>query len=65
MCFSPINEQQEIDTAKIIKEHNPDAIITMSHRIGRVGFVERENATIMNSSLGKLAIKLFHLLKMH
>ena len=55
--FSPINEQQEIDTAKIIKEHNPDAIITMSHRIGRVGFVERENATIMNSSLGKLADK--------
>ena len=29
----------------------------MSHRIGRVGFVERENATIMNSSLGKLADK--------
>ena len=25
----------EIDTAKIVKEHNPDAIITMSHRIGR------------------------------
>jgi N-methylhydantoinase A/oxoprolinase/acetone carboxylase beta subunit len=29
----------------------------MSHRIGRVGFIERENATIMNSSLGKLADK--------
>ena len=58
--FSPINEQQEIDTAKIIKEHNPDAIITMSHRIGRVGFVERENATIMNSSLGNLADKVIN-----
>ena len=29
----------------------------MSHRIGRVGFIERENATIMNSSLGNLADK--------
>ena len=29
----------------------------MSHRIGRVGFIERENATIMNSSLGYLANK--------
>lgn len=55
--FSPINEEQEIETCKIIQEHNPDAIITMSHRIGRVGFIERENATIMNSSLGKLADK--------
>ena len=55
--FSPINEEQEIETAKIIQKENPDAIITMSHRIGRVGFVERENATIMNSSLGKLADK--------
>lgn len=55
--FSPINEKQEIDTANIIKKYNPDSIITMSHRIGRVGFVERENATIMNSSLGKLADK--------
>ena len=55
--FSPINEKQEIETAKIIKKYVPDAIITMSHRIGRVGFVERENATIMNSSLGFLANK--------
>ena len=55
--FSPINEQQEIETSKIIQQFNPNAIITMSHRIGRVGFIERENATIMNSSLGKLADK--------
>ena len=55
--FSPINEKQEIETSKIIKKYNPNAIITMSHRIGRVGFIERENATIMNSSLGNLADK--------
>ena len=55
--FSPINEKQEIETSKIIKKYNPNSIITMSHRIGRVGFIERENATIMNSSLGNLADK--------
>ena len=55
--FSPINEKQEIETAKILKKYVPEAIITMSHRIGRVGFIERENATIMNSSLGFLANK--------
>ncbi|PPR47152.1 MAG: Acetophenone carboxylase gamma subunit [Alphaproteobacteria bacterium MarineAlpha5_Bin9] len=55
--FSPINEKQEILTADIIKKYNPESIITMSHRIGRVGFIERENATIMNSSLGNLADK--------
>ena len=55
--FSPINEKQEIETSKIIQKYNPNSIITMSHRIGRVGFIERENATIMNSSLGNLADK--------
>ena len=61
--FSPINEKQEIETAKIIQQYNPEATITMSHRIGRVGFIERENATIMNASLGKLADKVINSFK--
>ncbi|MDP6342238.1 MAG: hydantoinase/oxoprolinase family protein, partial [Alphaproteobacteria bacterium] len=33
----------------------PDAAITLSHRIGRIGLLERENAAILNAALAGLA----------
>ena len=53
--FSPVNAEMEDRAAKIVAEEIPDAIITKSNEIGRIGLLERENAAILNSCLGALA----------
>ncbi len=55
--FSPVNPDMEARAAEIIANEAPDAMISLSHEIGRVGFLERENATIMNACLTDLAAK--------
>ena len=52
---SPINAEMEHRTAEIVSSEIPDAAITMSSDIGRIGLIERENATIMNASLAELS----------
>lgn len=49
--FSHINPTQENDAAKIIKEKNPNVKISLSHELGGLGLLERENATILNTAL--------------
>ena len=56
--FSPINYDLEIQAGEIIAGIVPDAGITLSHTIGRVGFLERENATILNAALRSLGKKI-------
>src|SRR5690606_2845048 len=46
--FAPINSEMEERAAAIVREECPDVKITLSGSIGRIGFLERENATIMN-----------------
>ena len=53
--FSPVNPAMEKRAAEIMREAVPDIAITLSHEIGRIGFLERENATIMNACLAELA----------
>lgn len=53
--FSPVNPSFEDRAAEIVKEEIPDAAITLSHEIGRIGLLERENAAILNACLGELA----------
>lgn len=53
--FSPINGSMEQRMAEIIQDVAPGAHIALSSEIGRVGLIERENATIMNASLAELA----------
>jgi N-methylhydantoinase A/oxoprolinase/acetone carboxylase beta subunit len=55
--FSPVNADFEARTAEIVKEVMPDANITLSSTIGRIGLLERENAAIMNACLRELALK--------
>ena len=43
--------------AEIVSATLPEADITMSSRIGRIGLLERENAAIMNASLAELSSK--------
>lgn len=53
--FSFINNEQERTAAAILRERLPQARITLSSDIGRIGLLERENAAILNACLGELA----------
>lgn len=53
--FSPVNPDQEKQAADIIASIIPDGKISLSHEIGRIGLLERENAAAMNACLAVLA----------
>lgn len=53
--FSPVSADFELAAADIIAERLPDVHISLSHQIGRIGLLERENATIVNACLRDLA----------
>lgn len=53
--FSPVNAVMEQEAAAIITEQLPDVHVSLSHEIGRMGLLERENATIINACLRELA----------
>jgi N-methylhydantoinase A/oxoprolinase/acetone carboxylase beta subunit len=53
--FSPISDEMETEAAEILRETLPDVAVSLSHEIGRVGLLERENATILNACLRDLA----------
>ncbi|QIK62065.1 hydantoinase/oxoprolinase family protein [Leucobacter viscericola] len=54
--FSPVNHDLEIEAARIIGEVlGNDVAISLSYEIGRIGLLERENATVINAALRELA----------
>ncbi|MDR1808652.1 MAG: hydantoinase/oxoprolinase family protein [Propionibacteriaceae bacterium] len=54
--FSPINTDFERQAAAILEEELGGSVaISLSHEIGRIGLLERENATIINAALRELA----------
>ena len=53
--FSPVNAELEQEVAALFLEQMPDVHVSMSHEIGRMGLLERENATIINAALRELA----------
>ena len=53
--FSPVQDSMEKRAQEILLNEIPEIRVTASHEIGRVGFLERENAAIMNASLAELA----------
>ena len=50
-AFSPMNAEPELAVAQRVLAAVPDARITLSHRIGRIGLLERENAALLNAAL--------------
>ena len=55
--FSPLDSSCEEQAAAILAEECPDAAVTLSHRLGRIGLLERENVTLLNACLLDLARK--------
>ena len=53
--FSPLNASCEEEAAAIVREECPDVAVTLSHRLGRIGLLERENAALLNACLIELA----------
>jgi N-methylhydantoinase A/oxoprolinase/acetone carboxylase beta subunit len=53
--FSLVNGDFERRAAEILTAEVPDLFISFSHEIGRIGLLERENATIINAALRELA----------
>jgi N-methylhydantoinase A/oxoprolinase/acetone carboxylase beta subunit len=53
--FSPLTAECEEAAEQIVREEMPDARITLSHDLGRIGLLERENVTLLNACLQDLA----------
>jgi len=58
--FSPANPSIEMRAAEILENEIPGVRLSLSHRIGRMGLLEREAATIMNAALLELAEEVSH-----
>ena len=53
--FAPVSARQELEAAEIVKAELGDVPISLSHEIGSLGLLERENATILNGALAGVA----------
>ena len=53
--FSPLDASHEERAGQILAEECPGAAVTLSHRLGRIGLLERENAALLNAALAGLA----------
>jgi N-methylhydantoinase A/oxoprolinase/acetone carboxylase beta subunit len=56
--FSPVNNEFEVEAAALITAQLPHVSVSLSHQIGRLGLLERENAAIMNACLHDLAVQI-------
>jgi N-methylhydantoinase A/oxoprolinase/acetone carboxylase beta subunit len=53
--FSPLDPSHEERAREILAEECPEASVTLSHHLGRIGLLERENAALLNAALADLA----------
>jgi N-methylhydantoinase A/oxoprolinase/acetone carboxylase beta subunit len=62
--FAPISAAHELGAAEIIRaERGEDFHISLSHEIGSLGLLERENATILNEALVGVALAVINAIK--
>ena len=53
--FAPVSPRHELLAAEIVKRELGEVPVSLSHEIGSVGLLERENATILNAALSGVA----------
>ncbi|MPZ33461.1 MAG: hydantoinase/oxoprolinase family protein [Rhodospirillales bacterium] len=53
--FSPLDPSHEKRAAELVTAVWPDAVITCSSDLGRIGLLERENAGLLNAALADLS----------
>ncbi len=49
--FAPVSPRHELVAAEIVKRELGEIHVSLSHEIGSIGLLERENATILNGAL--------------
>ncbi len=55
-AFSPASTEHELRTLEILSDEvGSDIAVSLSHQVGSLGLLERENATILNASLLSVA----------
>jgi N-methylhydantoinase A/oxoprolinase/acetone carboxylase beta subunit len=53
--FAPVSARHELVAAEIVKRELGEIHVSLSHEIGSLGLLERENATILNGTLAGVA----------
>ena len=53
--FAPVSARHELAAAEIVKRELGEVHVSLSHEIGSLGLLERENATILNGALAGVA----------
>lgn len=53
--FSPLDPSCELTAREILADICPEVAVTLSHDLGRIGLLERENAALLNAALRDLA----------
>jgi N-methylhydantoinase A/oxoprolinase/acetone carboxylase beta subunit len=53
--FAPVSPRHELLAAELVRRELGDVHVSLSHEIGSVGLLERENATILNAALVDVA----------
>ena len=53
--FSPLNSDLENEAGEILREECPQVAVTLSHELGRIGLLARENVSLLNASLFAMA----------
>jgi N-methylhydantoinase A/oxoprolinase/acetone carboxylase beta subunit len=53
--FAPVSPRHELLAAEIVKRELGEVPVSLSHEIGSIGLLERENATILNGALTGVA----------
>ncbi|HEY0185563.1 MAG TPA: hydantoinase/oxoprolinase family protein [Rhodopila sp.] len=53
--FSPLNPDLEQEAGDILRQECPGIAVTLSHELGRIGLLARENVTLLNASLVGMA----------
>src|SRR5689334_9714272 len=49
--FAPVSPRHELEAAEVVKRELGEVHISLSHEIGSIGLLARENATILNGAL--------------
>lgn len=55
--FSSLHHEEEIELAALINRALPEMSVTLSHSVGSIGFLQRENAALLNAMLSNVMEK--------
>lgn len=49
--FAPVSAEHELAAEEVVRKELGDIPVSLSHQVGSVGLLERENATVLNAAL--------------